>query len=172
MVDKVFCGLMVAAAVAIVALWFGGCSGELEPSPEQLPTVADVAPLPPESQPTVRTRPEVWSFDPIGKRDPYRPYTSIVIDDIRELTALQQWELDQLRLVGILRENGDRVAMLEDPRGQGHIATVGDYVGKRRGQITGIRRGEMEVTEYIADDYGRRLPITYSVGLPEPWPEG
>ena len=46
MLDKVFCGIMVAAAVAIVVLWFGGCAGKLIPRVESPPPIAQIAPAP------------------------------------------------------------------------------------------------------------------------------
>ena len=111
-----------------------------------------------------------YRYDPFGKRDPYRAYDATVVDPPRRWrgTPAQEWELGQLSMVGILRDDGGTQVMLEDPKGQGHMLEVGDFVGKRHGQITRIQDREMVVTEWIRDaDFGR-VPIDRTLELPEP----
>jgi type IV pilus assembly protein PilP len=96
----------------------------------------------------------------------------VVLPPTDVLTELQQWELDQLRVVGILRKNGDRVALIEDPRGKGHIVEAGAFVGTRWGRIERIADAEVVVAETYTDDYGRILPIEVSMRLPDAYPEG
>jgi len=111
-----------------------------------------------------------YRYDPHGKRDPYRAWDATVIDPPARWagTPAQEWELDQLQMVGIVRDAGAPQVMLEDPRGQGHLLRVGDYVGKRRGQITAIHGREMTVTEWLLDADHGKVPLDRTLGLPDP----
>lgn len=161
-------GLITAAMLGIAVT-----SCEVAEEPQEVTTEAQAPTLTVRSE--VRSSPDVgtsWSYDAIGKRDPYRAYTDVVIPPTRTLTKLQHWELDQLRVVGILRKNGERVALIEDPRGEGHIVEAGTFVGTRWGRIERIADSEVVVAETYTDDYGRILPIEVSMRLPDPYPEG
>ena len=113
---------------------------------------------------------EPYRYDPFGKRDPYRAYDATILDppDRWRGTPAQEWELGQLSLVGIVGDDGQIQVMIEDPKGRGHVLGVGDFVGKRHGQITRIHDRELIVTEWIRDvDFGR-IPIDHTLALPEP----
>ncbi len=112
-----------------------------------------------------------YRYDAIGKRDPYRSYTSMVVGPPRgaTLTALQRWELQQLRLVGVMVTTDGPVAMVETPDGQGHVVQFGDYLGRRWGQVSQIGDGSITVTEKRFDpETGRWLFTEYDLRLPFP----
>ncbi len=116
-----------------------------------------------------------YSYNPIGKRDPFRSFTSIEVvrPDSIVASELQSWELDQLDLVAILWGIDAPVAMVEDPKGKGHVIRHGDLIGKKWGKVTQIRSDEVIVTEEFRDPIENR-PITneYSMKLPDPYAEG
>jgi len=115
-----------------------------------------------------------YSYNPIGKRDPFRSFTSIEVVRPDRIVAseLQNWELDQLLLVAILWGIDEPVAMVEDPKGKGHIIHHGDLIGKKWGRVTQIKSDEVVVTEEFRDPIENR-PITneYSMKLPDPYEE-
>jgi len=115
-----------------------------------------------------------YSYNPIGKRDPFRSFTSIEVVRPDRIVAseLQNWELDQLLLVAILWGVDEPVAMVEDPKGKGHIIHHGDLIGKKWGRVTQIKSDEVVVTEEFRDPIENR-PITneYSMKLPDPFEE-
>ncbi len=115
-----------------------------------------------------------YSYNPIGKRDPFRSFTSIEVvrPDSIVASELQNWELDQLRLVGVLGGGDGPTAMVEDPKGKGHIVHHGDLIGKKWGKVTQIKSDEIIVTEEFRDPVENR-PITneYSMKLPDPFKE-
>ena len=115
-----------------------------------------------------------YSYNPIGKRDPFRSFTSIEVvrPDSIVASELQSWELDQLNLVAILWGTDAPVAMVEDPKGKGHVIRHGDLIGKKWGTVTQIRSDEVIVTEEFRDPIENR-PITneYSMKLPDPYAE-
>jgi len=127
-----------------------------------------------EEAPAAATAGSEYSYNPIGKRDPFRSFTSIEVVRPDRIVAseLQNWELDQLRLVAILWGIDDPVAMVEDPKGKGHIIQHGDLIGKKWGRVTQIKSDEVVVTEEFRDPIENR-PITneYSMKLPEPYEE-
>lgn len=127
-----------------------------------------------EEAPVAASTGSEYSYNPIGKRDPFRSFTSIEVVRPDRIVAseLQNWELDQLRLVAILWGIDDPVAMVEDPKGKGHIIQHGDLIGKKWGRVTQIKSDEVVVTEEFRDPIENR-PITneYSMKLPEPYEE-
>ncbi len=126
----------------------------------------------PEAAPAQQTA--EYSYNPIGKRDPFRSFTSIEVvrPDVIVASELQNWELDQLKLVAILWGIDEPVAMVEDPKGKGHIISHGELIGKKWGRVTQIKSDEVVITEEFRDPIENR-PITneYSMKLPDPFEE-
>ena len=160
--------LGLALCLAAVQACAPGTTRPVDGGGEKLPDVDVVAAV--SLQSPVPTSGEPFRYDPFGKRDPYRAYDATIVDPPARWrgTPAQDWELDQLSLVGILRDGGDAQVMLEDPRGQGHVLGVGDFVGKRHGQITRIQDRGLVVTEWIRDVDLGRVPVDHTLALPEP----
>ena len=68
-------------------------------------------------------------------------------EEQENLTELQRFELDKLKLVAVVVGTATPMAMVEDPAGKGHTVKIGTLVGKRFGQVKHIRRGEIVVQE-------------------------
>lgn len=79
-------------------------------------------------------------------RTPLKP------DRIRE--PLEAYPLDSLRLVGTLRIDGQRSALLRDPQGHVHRLQAGDYLGMDRGRITRISKASLELVEILSNAQG------------------
>ncbi|MFH1808628.1 MAG: pilus assembly protein PilP [Pseudomonadota bacterium] len=112
----------------------------------------------------------VYTYNAVGKRDPFRTYFSeIEREDAvsRKLTELQQYDLDQLRLVAVIVGTATPKAMVEDPTGKGHVVKTGTLVGKHWGQVKHIRRGEIIIQEEFRDFTGRRVTHLVPMKLPE-----
>ena len=172
--------------IALLGWVFVGCGGGGGgggPQPVDSIESAAKAPAEPTSAPAAarerkKTEEEAtekvaeYSYNPIGKRDPFRSFTSIEVvrPDSIVASELQNWELDQLRLVGVLGGGDGPTAMVEDPKGKGHIVHHGDLIGKKWGKVTQIKSDEIIVTEEFRDPVENR-PITneYSMKLPDPF---
>ncbi len=69
-------------------------------------------------------------------RDPFRSYAQVFADEARKgvrsqrEVVLDQFSLDELKLIGIVRSGGVSVAMLVDPTGKGHTVRRGQFVGR------------------------------------------
>ena len=80
-----------------------------------------------------------YSYNPLGKRDPFRSFLSISTEttntEIIPRTPLQKYELEQYRLTAIIWDMDPPMAMVEDPLGIGHPVVEGDYIGKNWGKV-------------------------------------
>lgn len=85
-----------------------------------------------------------------GRRNPFRmpvPNEGSPSDVLLPGTPLERFELDELKLVGILWDVKAPKAMIIDPQGEVHIIGKDDRIGRKRGYIAVIREGEVVVVE-------------------------
>jgi type IV pilus assembly protein PilP len=114
----------------------------------------------------------VYSYSPMGKRDPFRSPVEDLQQRSESGTAacsepLCQWELDQLKLVAVVTGDANPIAMVEDPQTRGYIIRRGSKVGKQGGQVTQILRDSLTVTEYFQSPDGKRTPNAVTMRLKE-----
>jgi Tfp pilus assembly protein PilP len=94
-----------------------------------------------------------------SNRDPFRsplmPKKATV--RVREnLSPLEQKDLSQLNLVGIVGGNKEPAAVIVDTAGLSYIVNVGTPIGLREGTIKSISSDEVVVEEYCEDVSGTR----------------
>jgi len=97
------------------------------------------------------------AYDPIGKRDPFRPpraNQTTLAGEAR--TPLQRYDIGQLRLVAVIYEASAPRAVVEDDAGLGYIVRVGTPIGANGGEVKAIERGKLRVEEESIDFYGDR----------------
>lgn len=105
-----------------------------------------------EAGPEAQTVPEA-PYEAAGRRDPFRPPRAM--DAVRDaVSPLQQRELGQLRLVGVIYGSPLQRAVLEDDAGLGYIVTIGTPIGPNGGAVHAIERGRIVVRETNQDYYG------------------
>jgi type IV pilus assembly protein PilP len=97
-----------------------------------------------------------YLYDPIGKRDPFR---SFILDRLKELDSaskgpLEQFDLSQLSVNGIVWDTGRQRALILDPSGQGYIIQEGDPIGKNDGRVMAIDDNVVIVREAYVDFHG------------------
>jgi type IV pilus assembly protein PilP len=97
-----------------------------------------------------------YRYDPTGKRDPFR---SFVRDKLREDAAdidspLEQFELGQLTISGVVWQADRRRALVLDPSGQAYVVKTGDRIGKNDGVVTEIGDSTLVVLESYVDFHG------------------
>jgi type IV pilus assembly protein PilP len=99
-----------------------------------------------------------FSYDPTGRRDPFRSYEWEHMK--RELASsqqsgpLEQYDLTQLELVGVVWDVGRARALVQDPSGMSYVVAAGARMGKNAGQVTRIDDNLMVVREKYVDLYG------------------
>ncbi len=94
-----------------------------------------------------------YRYEPVGKRDPFRPYrdSKIGIGLIRATTRpqepLEKFDIKSLEVVAIVWGNDKPKALIQDPNKQVHSVAKGQRIGKNDGFIAEIREGEIVVVE-------------------------
>jgi hypothetical protein len=96
------------------------------------------------------------TYDPSGKRDPFR---SFVLDRLKELASrtkgpLEQFDVTQLTLHGVVWETNRPRALVADPSGQVYIVREGDPIGTNQGSVVSIDDNLMKVRETYVDHMG------------------
>jgi Tfp pilus assembly protein PilP len=105
---------------------------------------------------------EPFIYDLVNRRDPFLPYSDYAPDSgtgasSRPLTPAQRFDLDQLKLVGIMWDVKDPKAMFMDPDQDVLVLGRDEGIGNRSGYIAAIREGEVVVVEALR----RRGDIIY-----------
>jgi Tfp pilus assembly protein PilP len=62
-------------------------------------------------------------------------------------TPLERYELEEIKLVGIMWQIKAPKAMFIDPQGEVHVLTKDDRIGRKHGYIAAIREGEVVIVE-------------------------
>lgn len=71
-----------------------------------------------------------------GNRDPFRSYAQAFVEESRgqvrsqREVVLEQYALDELKLIGLITGTKPERAMLVDPTGLGHVVTRGQFIGR------------------------------------------
>lgn len=106
----------------------------------------------------------IYSYNPIGKRDPFRSFTrdqSVPGKSFQQQVCAEplcQYDLDQLTLVAVVSGDANPIAMLQDMTGTGYVVRRNSKVGKQGGKVTQIMRNCVVVTEYFQTPDGKVNP--------------
>jgi type IV pilus assembly protein PilP len=110
---------------------------------------AQVVPVNPDAVPFL----EPYVFDAReGRRDPFRPPNNADFaysDVLQPGTPMERYDLDELKLVGIMWDVANPRVMILDPVGDIHVLGKDDRIGRRRGYIAVIREGEVVIVETV-----------------------
>jgi Tfp pilus assembly protein PilP len=99
-----------------------------------------------------------FAYQAAGKRDPFR---SFILDRVKERDKsakgpLEQFDLSQLAVTGVVWETDRRRALVLDPSGQNYIVQEGDPIGKNDGRVISIKDSSVVVREAYVDFHGER----------------
>jgi len=107
------------------------------------------------------------NVDIASLRDPFQSYLALVASRGRQVLAerqarlanrqrepLEDFDLTTLRLVAIMKMGQQRVAMVEDPQGKGHIVRRGNYMGKNNGRVEKITDDSVFLVEQVVNPAG------------------
>jgi type IV pilus assembly protein PilP len=105
-----------------------------------------------------------------GLRDPFEPFiekekkepTAVVTRDpqqeayefevkVRPKEELESYELDSLRMVGTMQDDGSQWGIVVDPTGTVHRVEVGNHMGRNSGKVTAIEEGRIDLREIVGD---------------------
>ncbi len=101
-------------------------------------------------------QPEVVSYNPSGRRDPFK--SLIVIGEgkknLEMLPPLQRHEVSDLKFVAVVWGELGTYGMVEMPDGKGYAVRVGTRVGPNRGVVKRITAKDLTVVEQHVDFFG------------------
>lgn len=99
-----------------------------------------------------------YVYDPIGKRDPFRSFVldRVAEEEASEKAPLEQFDLSQLSVRGMVWDADRRRALIRDPSGRGYIVAEGDPVGKNDGRVIRIGDSAVVVREAYVDFHGEK----------------
>ncbi|WP_305042485.1 pilus assembly protein PilP [Geoalkalibacter sp.] len=174
MPTRVLCALMLGAALLLTA----GCGEEPAPPPQAAPPAPRPAPAP---APPAATEPVIaeepapaeaarYVYNPVGKRDPFQSLLDIrkpVATRAEPKTPLEQFDLDQMRLVGSIVGMAQPRAMLMAPDGKSYIVRVGTKLGKNNGVVVAIEKDRIVVEERFYDFADEVRTSRQSIELPK-----
>jgi type IV pilus assembly protein PilP len=90
----------------------------------------------------------------VARQAQARASTSGIKPDLdRRREALEGFPLDQLKMVGTLRQQGNNVALV-DASGQTFMVKAGNYMGQNFGLVTKISETEVDLKEIVQDAAG------------------
>ncbi|MFH1016757.1 MAG: pilus assembly protein PilP [Pseudomonadota bacterium] len=100
---------------------------------------------------------EEYSYNPIGKRDPFLPYSEeAVIEDVNQpKSPLERYPLEQLKVTAIVWGISDPRALVQAPDSQSYIVRKNMRIGINRGRISKITRRSLYVEEEYRDPTGK-----------------
>jgi Tfp pilus assembly protein PilP len=91
---------------------------------------------------------EQVTYQATGKRDPFssslrRPVTA----NEAKLGPLEKFDLQQLKLIAVIAQISNPMAMIETPSGCGIAVRVGTPIGKNRGRVSDIGTNHIIIEE-------------------------
>jgi type IV pilus assembly protein PilP len=92
--------------------------------------------------------------DPFSPTAPIGPTVTQCTQVVRERDALEDFPLDTLTLVGSLKQDGERWALIRTQDGTVHRRKTLDYIGKDNGQIRKVSENSIELLESIPQGGG------------------
>jgi type IV pilus assembly protein PilP len=176
--------IYILVALVTVALLASGCNKK-ESAPVVVPPASEQSKLPvkavqkPVSSSTGKLVPSPLTslFDFSGKKDPFKPDSSLLVanasvsDDLKKALRgglpIHSFDVSQFRLIGIVTGAKENQAMVVDPNGKGYVLKPGMTIGKNDGRITAINISGVDVVEQFKDDSGRVRKENIRISLPK-----
>ena len=105
-----------------------------------------------------RSTADVYSYDPKGRRDPFRSMAHLIklARASAELPPLQRFALSDLKLLGIVWGGYGYHGLIQTPDGKGYTVKQGTRMGTNHGTITSITAHRIVVSEPAIDFTGQK----------------
>jgi type IV pilus assembly protein PilP len=160
---------MRCAGVVLLAATIGGCGGgeeaelrvwmddtrkTMRPTTQPVPEPKQFAPFAYEGKALIDPFDTSKMVLAAARQSQGRSSASAIKPDLdRRREVLEGYPLDQLKMVGTLRQAKSNVALV-DVSGQTHMVRVGNYVGQNFGLVTKITETELDLKEIVQDAAG------------------
>jgi len=125
---------------------------------------------PPPLSPTEKTEQIEPPYNPTGKPDPFQP-TRVALrakeKGKKQVLPLEQYEVNDYELVGLVTGSGVKKAMVQDLTGKGFFIQVGTRIGKQGGKVIRITEKEVVIQEPYEDFLGRKSSRMITLKFPQ-----
>lgn len=132
--------LGLGALLSVAAFFQLGCeepvaTGNLVPTPTAKAAAVGVQAAAKPAPPRVEFQESEFS-DTDRSRDPFRSFQDLILAEVRgnlrsqRNVVLEEYSIDELRLIGLVTGIQPAKAMLVDPKGKGHVVQRGQFIGR------------------------------------------
>lgn len=112
----------------------------------------------------IEISPKIPSYDLMSYRDPF--YPQIVRKEVgKGASPLENYELEELKLSGIIRDKNVYRALIRTPDGRHFVVKENDKIGINGGIITKISKDKLEIRETLRYHTGETKNITKTLKL-------
>ncbi|HEX6829761.1 MAG TPA: pilus assembly protein PilP [Burkholderiales bacterium] len=130
-----------------------GLRGKVEPLPEVKPY-------------------EGFAYDAFDQPDPFKPRAPKFADVARpdpnrRRDALEEYPLEDLKMVGTLQRKGMTFALVRSPDNNLAQVKAGDFIGQNYGRVTVISEAELKLREMVQEASGKWVEREASLQLSE-----
>ena len=175
-------GTLVLGIALLLILSLASCGdkpAETVVAPAQKPGASAAKPLLAVKDKVEAVEPAKYVYEPAGRRDPFDPlvYDKMpaakdgkgVLSNVpdEQLTPLQQFEIAQFRLIGVIIGKGQPTAMVVAPDGKAYVLKKGVKVGKNNGVVKSITSSTILIEELYQDLSGEMLKNELEIKLPK-----
>jgi type IV pilus assembly protein PilP len=170
---------ITSMALALALLMLVGCQDDTAPGPttqdfnkarqeaaskldrgEKKAPARPPQPKPEPEQPTFAAQEAGYHYDANNKRDPFRSFRweqlKLEISDAEARGPLEQFDVSQLTVVGVVWNDNNARALVLDPSGMSYIVGKGTRIGKNDGRVTKIDDNLVVVRETYEDYLGEK----------------
>jgi type IV pilus assembly protein PilP len=159
-----------------------GCEGGSKPAKPTVqrrdqtqkspPRQGEIEPTKVEEKAVDKEREAPYTYNPVGKRDPFKTFIALgpkKAAPTTPLTPLQRYDVSELKLVGILKGPAGYRALVEDAGGKGFIVTKGTPIGRENGHVKEIHDNRVIIEQTHKDIFGqvKQREITMPLRKPE-----
>ncbi len=71
-------------------------------------------------------------------------------DNTRQKDPLEEYNIEQLTMVGTLGQAGERWALVRDPEGKIHRVSINDYLGRNHGRVLDVQDTHINILELMS----------------------
>lgn len=163
--------LLLLSAIICV----GACKKEEQkpaaPAPKS--AVKPVVPVQKRISSALPAAPGSAQLDFTTKKDPFKPFVvvapkapSVSGKPRLGMLPIQNYDVAQFKVIGIVAGLKENRAMIVDPAGKGYVVRPGMLIGKNDGRITRITSSAIEVLESYRNDSGKVRKNVVKLTLP------
>lgn len=168
---------ITSMALALALLVLVGCKDDVAPGPttqdfnkarhqladklkrgEKKAPARRPQPTPESKEPAFAVQEQGYHYEAHGKRDPFRSFEweqlKLEITDAEARGPLEQFDVSQLTVVGVVWNDSNARALVQDPSGMSYIVGAGTKIGKNDGRVTQIDDNLVVVRETYVDFLG------------------